>query len=190
MAKKRVTKKSRTVARRKAKTAKASPRRVKRAKPKMRKRAATKARGAKRTRPATVTNPLRELARRIVDLTIRQDDEGSYALYADNVESIEPGMPPTVGIDAIKQKFARWRSTVSDSSWQARKVCVDGNTILIEWTGRVTFAATGTRAELNEIAIHEVQNGKIVRERFYYDRAALQPAPATAGAEQSVQPAV
>ncbi len=51
-------------------------------------------------------NPLRQLAQRIVDLTVNQDDESSFALYADNVESVEPGMPPTTGMDAIRQKFA------------------------------------------------------------------------------------
>jgi ketosteroid isomerase-like protein len=124
---------------------------------------------------ASAPNPLRALAQRIVDLTIRGDDEGTFPLYADTVESVEMGMPPAVGIDAIKQKFTMWRGMVSDSTWQARNVWVDGNTIVIEWAGQVTFTATGRRAELNEIAVHEIQNGKIVRERFYYDRSALQP---------------
>jgi ketosteroid isomerase-like protein len=68
-----------------------------------------------------------------------------------------------------------WRGMVSQSAWQARNVWVDNNTIIIEWTGQVTFAATGKQGQLNEVAIHEIENGKIVRERFYYDRSALQP---------------
>jgi len=167
MAKKRATKK--------VVTAKRTQARAKTTKPAPRKRPATKTAASKRTRPAPATNPVRELAQRIVDLTVKQDDEGSFALYADNVESVEPGMPPAVGIDAIKQKFTMWRGMVSDSTWQARNVWVDGNTIIIEWTGRVKFAATGKQADMNEIAIHEVRNGKIQRERFYYDRSALQP---------------
>lgn len=128
------------------------------------------------TRPAApAPNPVRALAQRIVDLTINQDDEGSLLLYADNVVSTEIGMPPAAGLDAIKQKFAMWRGMVSDSTWSARNIWVDGNTIIIEWAGRVTFASTGKQAPFDEIAIHEVENGKIVRERFYYDRSALQP---------------
>jgi len=126
-------------------------------------------------RPAAAGNPVREIAKRIVELTVNQNDEESFAIYSDNVESVEPGMPAAVGIDSIRQKFAMWRSMVSDSSWQARNVWVDGNAIIIEWAARVTFAATGKMADLNEVAIHEVVNGKIVRERFYYDRAAMQP---------------
>jgi ketosteroid isomerase-like protein len=126
--------------------------------------------------PATVgPDPVRELAKRIVDLTVTGDDEAAFALYADTIESVEPGAPPAMGIEAIKQKFAMWRGMVSDSSWNARHVWVFGNTIIIEWEAHVTLAATGKRAALREVAIHEVQNGKIVRERFYYDRSALMP---------------
>jgi ketosteroid isomerase-like protein len=130
---------------------------------------------AARADRTTAPNPLRVLARRIVDLTVTHDDEGAFALYSENVESTEPGMPPAVGIGAIRQKFQMWRGMVSDSSWRARNVWVERNCIIIEWSGEVTFAATGKRASLNEVAIHEIEGGKIVRERFYYDRSALQP---------------
>jgi ketosteroid isomerase-like protein len=175
IAKKRPTRKVVPAARKKASVAKSAKTSPKASKALLRKRPTTKASGPSRTHPATVVNPFRVLAQRIVDLTVSQDDEGSFALYADRVESVEPGMPPAVGIGAIKQKFTMWRGMVSDSSWQARNVWVDGNTIIIEWTGRVTFAATGKQADLNEVAIHEVENGKIIRERFYYDASALQP---------------
>ena len=129
----------------------------------------------KRTAAAPKTNPVRELARRIVDLTIQENDTAAFDLYAIDIESAEPGMPPQVGLDAIKQKFTMWRGMVSESSWTARNVWVDGTTIIIEWSGRVRLSATGTEAVLDEIAIHETENGKIVRERFYYNPAALQP---------------
>ena len=166
MAKKVPGKKKRAPSARKPKPAAKRSTRAKAARPARRKPATR--------RPPAAGDPVRELARRIVELTVNQNDDESFALYADNVESVEPGMPAGVGIDAIRQKFAMWRSMASDSSWQARNVWVDGNAIIIEWTGRVTFAATGKVADLNEIAIHEVANGKIVRERFYYDRSALQ----------------
>jgi ketosteroid isomerase-like protein len=172
MAKKRVTKKARPSGR--GKKAPAKTKRVK-AKPARRKPAARKLAGPK-TAPAAApaVNPLRELARRIVDLTIRHDDEGAFALYAPNVQSVEVGQPPTFGIEAIRQKFAGWRAMAPQSTWRARTVCVDGNTIVIEWEGDVTFA-TGKQATMREVAIHEIENGKIARERFYYDRTALQP---------------
>jgi ketosteroid isomerase-like protein len=170
MAKKRVEKRSTKKASRSS-ARKAKPARAKVARPAKRRPAAKAAATSSRRAPS---DPVRTLARRIVDLTVQQDDDASFALYADNVESIEPGMPPAVGIEAIKQKFQMWRGMVSDSTWQARNVWVDGNAIIIEWAGRVTFAASGKQADFNEVAIHEVEKGKIVRERFYYDRSALQ----------------
>jgi ketosteroid isomerase-like protein len=136
---------------------------------------AAKAKAAPARRAAAPIHPVRALAQRIVDLTLQQADEESLALYADNVVSVEPGMPPMTGIDAIRQKFTMWRGMVSASSWDARNVWVDGNAIIIEWVGKVTLAASGREAELAEIAIHEIDNGKIARERFYYDPRALQP---------------
>jgi len=144
------------------------------AKPARRRAAVAKAARPKRTATAAVRNPVRELAQRIVDLTISQDDEGAFALYASDVESTEPGQAPTVGLEAIKQKFAGWRTMAPHSTWRARKICVDGRTIMIEWEADVTFA-TGRQATMSEVAIHEIENGKIARERFYYDRSVLQP---------------
>jgi len=116
---------------------------------------------------------MRALARRIIEGTLANDDEAMLALYASNVESSEAGQPAEVGLDALRAKFAGWRSLTSDTAFEPRRVCVDGNVIMIEWIGRVTLAATGRHAELREVAVHEIENGKIVREAFYYNPAAL-----------------
>ena len=116
---------------------------------------------------------LRSLARRIVDVTIADDNEGMMALYADGIESSEAGQPPTVGIDALRGKLAGWRNMITASQFEPRRVLVDGDTIAIEWVGRVTLAASGRQAELHEIAVHEIRDGKIVREAYFYNPAAL-----------------
>jgi ketosteroid isomerase-like protein len=129
-------------------------------------------------RPAAAApkaSPVRALAQRIVDVTLSNNDDAAFALYADTVESTEMGQPPMTGLDAIRQKFAMWRGMITDSAWTAQNVWVDGNTILIEWVGRVTLAANGRQVDLREIAIYEVAGGKIVRERFYYDPSLLRP---------------
>jgi ketosteroid isomerase-like protein len=117
---------------------------------------------------------LRQLAQRIVDATIANDDEGMYALYAEGVESKEASNPASVGIEALRQKFAMWRSMISDATFTPRTVVADGKTIVIEWSGRVTLAASGRLVDLDEVAVHEIAGGKIVRERFYYDPSLLQ----------------
>ena len=48
-----------------------------------------------------------------------------------------------------------------------------GQTVLIEWEAQLTMRPNGKRILLREIAIHEIRNGKIVRERFYYDPASF-----------------
>ena len=157
--------------------------RAKSAKPK----AAKRAKPVKRAAPPKVvtkvvtktvevdrSGALRQLAQRIVDVTIANDDEATLRFYADNVESKEANNPASVGLDAIKEKFKMWRGMVSDATFTPRSVSVDGNTIVIEWEGRVTLAASGRVAELNEIAVHEIAGGRIVKERFYYDPSVLQ----------------
>ena len=141
---------------------------------------ATKVKAKSASRPATRTvevdrsRTLRALAQRIIDVTIANDDDATLALYGDNIESKEANNPASTGIEAIKQKFAMWRGMVSDAAFTPRSVVVDGHTIVIEWEGRVTLAASGRMAELLEVAVHEIANGKIVKERFYYDPSVLQ----------------
>lgn len=139
--------------------------------------AAPKAKARVVTRTLTVDHnaALRALAQRIVDVTVANDDEAMLALYAHDVESREAANPPMVGLAALREKFAAWRAMVSDAAFLPRSVVADGHTVVVEWSGRVTLAATGRVVELNEVAIHEIEHGKIVRERFYYDPALLQP---------------
>ena len=137
--------------------------------------AATKAKVVTRTVTVDRNAGLRALAQRIVDVTVANDDKAMFALYAADVESHEASNPPTRGIAALREKFAAWRGMASDAAFAPRAVVVDGRHIIIEWSGRVTLAATGRVVELNEVAIHEIEHGKIVRERFYYDPALLQP---------------
>jgi ketosteroid isomerase-like protein len=121
----------------------------------------------------SASDAMRALARRIIDLTIKNDDESTLALYAADVESTEMGQPPLRGIDAIRGKFAGWRNMVSDSSFAPRRVCVDGNTIVIEWVGSMTMAGTGKQVEMHEVAIHEIRDGKIAREAYFYNPGAM-----------------
>jgi ketosteroid isomerase-like protein len=53
------------------------------------------------------------------------------------------------------------------------------NTVCIEWDGEVTLR-DGRSVHLREIAVHEIKDGKIQHERYYYDPSALAPSPAPA----------
>jgi len=137
------------------------------------KRRATAKRVARPTAARRRVDPMRALAERIIAVTVGNDDEATLALYAADVQSTEMGQAPMTGIDALKQKFQMWRSMTSGASFEPRGVAVDGDTIMIEWVGTITLAASSKTVALNEVAIHEIENGRIARERFYYDPAQL-----------------
>jgi ketosteroid isomerase-like protein len=138
--------------------------------------AAKAARGGAKT--AAPGSAMRALAQRIIDATLADDDEAMLAFYAPDVESSEASGAAEVGVEALRAKFAGWRAMVTDTSFEPRRVVVDGNVIVIEWLGRVTLRASGRQAELHEVAVHEIRDGKIVREAFFYNPAALAPEPA------------
>ena len=145
-------------------------------KAKARKAPPKKAKAAKKAAPRKTTaagDPVRALAKRIINVTVANDDDGTFALYADDVESKEMGQPPTRGVDALRSKFAGWRNMVSESHFEPKRVCIDGNTIVIEWLGKVKLAGSGKEAELHEVAIHEIRDGKIAQESFFYNPSAL-----------------
>ena len=132
-----------------------------------------KPRGQPAPKGAATLAELRRIARSIVTSTSVKDDKRMLSLYADSVESKEAGQMPTYGIEAIKQKNEQWNKMVSDVRWHARNLWCDGQTIVIEWEAQITLRPGNRRVLLEEIAIHEVRSGKIVRERFFYDPALL-----------------
>ena len=118
---------------------------------------------------------LRAIAQRIVDATVANDEAAMFVLYDERVESQEANNPPNVGLAALREKFAAFAAMMTDGAFLPRSVAADGKTIIIEWDGRMTLTASGRVVEMREIAVHEIENGKIVRERFYYDPALLAP---------------
>jgi len=137
---------------------------------------------AKKTKPrAAAPSPkgapsladLRRIARSIVTATSVSDEKRMLSLYADSFESEEAGQLPTYGIEAIKQKNEQWNKMISDAKWHARNLWADGQTIIIEWEAQLTLRPGNRKALFRELAVHEVRNGKIVRERFYYDPSIL-----------------
>ena len=116
---------------------------------------------------------LRRVARASVTSTSVHDEKRMLALYADSIESQEASQLPIYGIEAVKLKSEQWRKMVSDSRWHARNMWCDGQTVVIEWEAQLTLRPGSRKVLLREIAVHEVREGKIVRERFYYDPSLL-----------------
>ncbi|MHC4608245.1 MAG: nuclear transport factor 2 family protein [Planctomycetota bacterium] len=126
---------------------------------------------AKRTKKTPTVDAV---ARRIVRATLDPSKFSVADLYAEDCSSTEPGTPAFVGQQALQQKMAMWEQMQEGTTWRARNVFIKGNTIGIEWEADVKLRG-GPTVRFEEVAIHEVKGGKIVNERYYYDRAQMTP---------------
>jgi ketosteroid isomerase-like protein len=95
-------------------------------------------------------------------------------LYAPDAVSVEANGNTSTGYAGLEEKMKGWEQMTSSMVSNARNVWTGRNTICIEWDSTVT-TRDGRTMKLNEIAVHEIQNGKIKSERYYYNPAALAP---------------
>jgi ketosteroid isomerase-like protein len=132
--------------------------------------------GAKRApRRAKPAKPgIEAVARKIVRAT-QQPGFPFVTLYAPDCTSAEPMGEPARGHAGLEEKNARWAQMQLSSKWTARNVWTGKRTVCIEWDGEVQLR-DGRTVNLREIAVHEIKDGKIQHERFYYDPMALAPA--------------
>ena len=140
-----------------------------------RKKPAARQAPAAASRPAG--NPLEAVARRIVNATLDPSKFVVADLYTADCVSEEAAGPPVHGHAGIEQKGKQWESMQQGTKWRPRNVFAGRSTVCIEWNCDVTLR-DGRVVKLNEVAVHEIRDGKIARERYYYNPAALGPAPA------------
>ena len=92
-------------------------------------------------------------------------------LYADNVESTEPmnnDGKPVVGKEAVIAKNNDWYASVVEvHSAIIGDPIVTGNFFACTMEMDVTYKTNG-RLTMNEIAVYEVKDGKIVKDQFFY----------------------
>jgi ketosteroid isomerase-like protein len=95
-------------------------------------------------------------------------------LYHPDAVSIEANGGTSVGYAGLEEKMKGWEQMTSGMVSKPRNVWTGKNTICIEWDSTVTMR-DGRTAQLREVAVHEIKNGKIQSERYYYNPAALAP---------------
>lgn len=93
-------------------------------------------------------------------------------LYAGNAKSIEPehspGMKSAEGMDAIKAKGKQFGEMVEEMhGGYSNEPIVAGNYFAVSMGMDVTMKGMG-RMKMDEIALYEVKDGKIVKEQFFY----------------------
>jgi ketosteroid isomerase-like protein len=146
----------------------------------VRRASASKAKKPARKKAARAARPdpaaaLAAFARKLVKLTSQPGADFSQ-VYAENVVSEEASGQTFRGLAGLAEKGKGWEQMQEGTEWKTRTVSVDprAGVICIEWDARVKLRG-GPTVPMREVAVHEVKNGKIVAERYYYNMAQLQP---------------
>jgi hypothetical protein len=93
-------------------------------------------------------------------------------LFSQNASSIEPahsqGLKSVSGMENIKGKGAEWSAMIEEiHGGYCNAPQVAGNHFTCTMGVDVTMKGQG-RINMDEVAVYEIQNGKIVKEQFFY----------------------
>jgi hypothetical protein len=114
-----------------------------------------------------------EVANRLVQLCREgKNVEAIDELYAENIISIEPKgsqAERTEGKVAVKGKTLNWHTMVEQvHSSKISDPILTGNYFAVVMELNVTMKGFG-RIDMNEVAVYEVKDGKIVFEQFFFN---------------------
>ena len=122
---------------------------------------------------AEQTRTTTEVAARFDELAKEGNwDKIQDELFADNAESIEPptspGLQSVKGLAAIKEKGKQFNEMVEEMhDGYSTDPIVAGNHFSVAMGLDATMKGMG-RTRMDEIAVYEVKDGKIVKEQFFY----------------------
>ncbi|MGZ8559660.1 MAG: SnoaL-like domain-containing protein [Chitinophagaceae bacterium] len=122
---------------------------------------------------AEQTRTTTEVAARFNELAKEGNfDKVQDELFADNAVSIEPpnspGLKSVNGLEGIKQKGKTFNESVEEMhGGYSTDPVVAGNHFSVAMGMDVTMKGMG-RMKMDEIAVYEVKDGKIVKEQFFY----------------------
>jgi len=122
----------------------------------------------------SASGSLDALARKFVRATHRPDTFVIAEIYTPDCVSIEATGNTHRGHAGIEEKLKQWQAMQKGVKWAARNVFTGDGVICIEWDAEVTLQ-DGRVVRMPEVAVHEIQGGKIARERYYYNPLVLAP---------------
>jgi hypothetical protein len=98
--------------------------------------------------------------------------EAQEEFFSDDAESVEPpnspGLQSVKGLDAIRKKGQQFNDMVEEMhGGYVTDPVVAGNHIAFGMGIDCTYKGMG-RQKMDEIALYEVKDGKIVKEQFFY----------------------
>jgi len=115
-----------------------------------------------------------EIAKKYVELCQAQQNHVALeTLFSPDVVSVEaaamPGMPAEAkGMKAVLEKSKAWRDSHEVHGAKVEGPWPNGNRFVVRFSYDVTNKPSGKRFQMEEAALFTVENGKIVREEFFY----------------------
>ena len=102
-----------------------------------------------------------------------QNHAALETLFSPEAVSVEamamPGMPAeSRGLKAIAEKGKQWMENHEIHSSKMEGPWPNGDRFVVRFTYDVTNKPTGRRMQMDEVGLFTVENGKIVREEFFY----------------------
>ncbi len=117
-----------------------------------------------------------EIARKMVELCGQgRNEEALNTLFAQDMVSVEacemPGAPAREcrGLAAVKAKGEWWMANHEIHSANISGPWPHDDRFIVGFQYDVTHKPSGQRIKMDEAALYTVNNGKIVREEFFYD---------------------
>ena len=99
--------------------------------------------------------------------------------FSDDIESIEcfkdgNGRPKVQkGIEAIRKKNEWWGENQEVHSFEVGEPMIGETMFSVRYKLDATDKRANQRYQVEEIAVYTVENGKIIREEFFYDTAGM-----------------
>ena len=115
-----------------------------------------------------------DIATKLVDLCREGKNHEAKALYAPDAVSVEAFAPSGMereakGLEAIQAKGQWWRENHEIHSAEVTGPWPNGDRFVVVFHYDVTNKPSGQRIKMDEVGLYTTQNGKIVREEFFYD---------------------
>lgn len=111
-----------------------------------------------------------EIGTKLVEMFTQNEFEAIYRdLYSPNIVSIEASGETANGMEAIHAKNQWWESSFETHSTKAEGPFPHGDASFgVIFHMDVTDKKANHRIQMHELAIYDVEDGRIVRERFFY----------------------
>ena len=114
-----------------------------------------------------------EIANQLVEFCRQGKDREAHALYAKDAVSVEPIALPGIerearGLSAIQGKTEWWYANHEIHSVTVNGPWPHDNRFIVGFQIEVTNKPSGQRMKFDEVGLYTIENGKIVREEFFY----------------------